>query len=121
MKFPEQFRWTDAPCGYATLAGDRFGAFIIPARAAKGRALKVLTCDGLDTGWEHVSVSLADKQNKPPTWDEMCLVKRLFWTDNECVVQFHPAQRDYVNQHPGVLHLWKRVDGDFPMPPKICV
>lgn len=30
-------------------------------------------------GWEHVSVSL---RNRCPTWDEMCLVKDIFWRDD---------------------------------------
>jgi hypothetical protein len=120
MKVPEQFRWANAPHGYASQPDDPFGAFLIPGRAAKGRVLRVIACDGAETGWDHVSVSLEDKR-KCPSWEEMCVVKRLFWNDSETVVQFHPPESDYINQHPGCLHLWRCVRVPFPMPPKIYV
>ena len=121
MKFPEQFRWADAPNGYQTIPGEPFGAFQIPARFANGRCLNVIAADGEETGWEHVSVSLLDTPKKCPSWDEMCIVKRLFWDDADCVVQFHPSEANYVNLHPGVLHLWRCVTAEFPVPPMICV
>lgn len=49
-------------------------------------------------GWEHVSVSL---NNRCPTWEEMCMVKDIFWGEDECVIQFHPPKS--ANQHPSVL------------------
>ena len=55
---------------------------------------------------EHVSVSL---RRRCPTWDEMCMVKDIFWADEECVVQFHPPKSKYVNFHPYCLHLWRKV------------
>lgn len=81
----------------------------------------MIACDGDETGWEHVSVSLPESPKKCPSWDEMCIVKKLFWDDDECVVQFHPQESEYVNIHPGVLHLWKFVSSTFPTPPRICV
>ena len=68
--------------------------------------------------WEHVSVSLKDRT---PTWKEMCIVKRLFWNDDEVVVQYHPAKSDYVNFHQYCLHLWKPVGLPLPVPPPIAV
>ena len=65
-------------------------------------------------GWDHVSVSLPDRC---PTWQEMCAVKRMFWRDDEWVVQFHPAASEYVNNHPHCLHLWKPQDQAMPTPP----
>lgn len=64
-------------------------------------------------GWEHVSVSL---YNRLPTWDEMCLVKSLFWDEEETVIQFHPKKSQYVNQHPFCLHLWKKIGVDAELP-----
>lgn len=78
--------------------------------------------DGL--GWEHVSVSVAPKNDKPsrcPTWGEMCWVKDQFWNDDETVVQFHPMKSEYVNCHPFVLHLWKQTNSIFQLPPSIMV
>lgn len=120
MKFPDQFRWNKAPGMYATSDGDAYGIFRIPGRHANGRELRVIAADGLEVGWEHVSVTV-EGLRKPPGWEEMCIVKNLFWEPDACVVQFHPAETDYVNVHPGCLHLWRFVGGEFPMPPKICV
>lgn len=69
-------------------------------------------------GWEHVSVSLADRC---PTWDEMCHVKAVFWQPQECVMQLHPPEDDYVNCHPFCLHLWKPIGEDIPRPPSVMV
>jgi hypothetical protein len=68
--------------------------------------------------WEHVSVSYS---NRCPTWDEMCRVKDMFFYDTECVIQFHPAKKDYVNIYPYCLHLWKKATSEFELPPKECV
>ena len=49
-------------------------------------------------GWEHVSVSLA---RRCPTWEEMCMVKDIFWGEEECG-----------------LHLWKKIGEEYETPPK---
>lgn len=122
MKFPERFRWADAPYGMHSQAGDPAGLFVIKAKAACGRPLKVIACADVELlGWEHVSVSLFNKPKECPTWDEMCVVKDLFWDAEECVVQFHPPRSEYVNAHPGCLHLWRRTHADMPTPPSFLV
>ena len=73
--------------------------------------------DPLSAGWEHVSVSI---RRRCPNWTEMSFVKNLFWSEDECVVQFHPPRSEHVNNHPNCLHLWRHKDG-FPMPPSILV
>lgn len=106
--------------GYESKEGDEFGFFIIPPRHANGRELKcVAVSDSL--GWDHVSVSLPDSPTKCPSWDEMCIVKSLFWSDDDPVAQFHPPKNEYINNHPGCLHLWRYVSGKMPFPPSICV
>lgn len=75
--------------------------------------LNIIASDGM--GWEHVSVSLEDRT---PTWDEMCFIKDLFWNVDETVIQYHPKKSEYINKHPFCLHLWKRVDSDYELPPK---
>src|SRR5947207_2890210 len=101
MRFPEQFRWTNAPSGYATFTGEPYGAFRIPAHHAKGRLLAIIANDGSETGWDHVSVSLPESKHKCPSWHEMCFVKDLFWTPDACVVQFHPPKSDNISIHDG--------------------
>ena len=63
-----------------------------------------------EDGWEHVSVELRAK--RLPTWDEMCLIKDIFWDDEEEVVQIHPKKSHYVNMTEA-LHLWRPVNGDW--------
>ena len=77
------------------------GSFVIPRN---GLRFCVLVSD--TDGWDHVSVTILNEE-RCPTWEEMCWVKGLFFKPNECVVQFHPSQDDYVNCHPYCLHLWK--------------
>lgn len=56
-----------------------------------------------------------------PTWEEMCEIKRMFFQENETVVEYHPAKADYVNLHPLCLHLWRPTVMHMPKPPKIFV
>lgn len=72
----------------------------------------VIASDG--EGWEHVSVSLA---YRPPVWEEMCIVKGIFWDAEDCVVQYHPPKSTYVNFHPHALHLWRPTGVVLPVPP----
>lgn len=80
--------------------------------------LQVIASNGL--GWEHVSVSVCNVK-RCPVWEEMCFIKGLFWTDQDWVVQYHPATKDYVNCHPYTLHLWSPQDKPFPKPPSYLV
>lgn len=82
----------------------------------RGQTVYVIASDG--EGWEHVSVS---RKDRCPTWEEMCQVKAMFWDAEYVVVQFHPRESEYVNNHAFCLHLWRQVDADFPTPPSIFV
>ena len=109
----------------AEFAGEPVGAFLLrgPPDASGKRARLQVVSSGSPTPtpetltemrlppdclWEHVSVSVRG-QNRCPTWDEMCFVKRLFWKPSETVIQFHPCESEYVNVHEYVLHLWRQV------------
>ena len=71
-------------------------------------------------GWEHVSVSLFEQRT--PTWTEMCEVKDMLWNKDETCVQYHPAEKDYINNHEYCLHIWKPTGRiHLPTPPKIMV
>lgn len=79
-----------------------------------GRMLRCLASNG--SGWEHVSVT-EEFSTKPVPWSVMCKIKDLFWDDDQWVVQFHPPRAEYVNYHPGCLHLWRYIGGGpFEMP-----
>lgn len=105
--------------------GDRFGLFrfTLPTTGATLRVVvsgeDIWQKEGMSgEPWDHVSVSRIDKI---PTWEEMCFVKHLFFDESECVVQYHPPEKNYINEHPNVLHLWKKCGEPFPMPPEMCV
>lgn len=74
-------------------------------------------------GWDHVSVSRKD--GRVPTWDQMCWIKAAFFTDDEWVIQYHPARSDHIDYSrigaPQVLHLWMPHKQDIPRPPKWMV
>ena len=100
------------------------GAFQVPF---DGALLRIIASDGSDwketpglkgPAWEHVSVSLAVRC---PTWKEMDYVKRLFWCDDETVIQYHVPRTEHVNTTDTCLHLWRPVGIEIPRPPKICV
>jgi hypothetical protein len=124
MKFPEPYRFIRDGSPWTSQPGDPCGLFIVPAQSwTKG--LKIIatdgqTSDGVDTHFEHVSVShLQDHQT--PSWEEMDAVRHLFWEPEQCVVQYHPADSVKVNLHRGCLHLWRWKLGQFPTPPLECV
>ena len=121
----EQFR-RHLPVGHlpGTSKGERFGVFMMTIPGSQ--QLRMIANDAEETGWEHVSVTkVMMKKGKAylvtPTWEDMCVIKDLFWNKDECVVQFHPPQEEYVNNHPHCLHLWRRVGAEFETPPKIYV
>lgn len=106
--------------GYKSLYGDSWGVFIIQNK------LRVIASDGdyksaklpQEFAWEHVSVSL---QNRCPTWEEMCLIKDIFWEEEETVIQFHPKKSEYINRHPYTLHLWRPILLHIPLPPREAI
>ena len=71
-------------------------------------------------GWDHVSVSPA-KKRITPEWDDMCLIKEIFFKDDESVIQIHPPKEEYVNNMPNCLHLWRYTDGEMILPPSFMV
>lgn len=112
FKVPNGFRIRVGIMASTDDAGNN-GAFIVRS-IGFAHPLNVIASDG--EGWEHVSVSL---QHRTPTWEEMCFIKSKFWDEQDLVVQFHPPLSEYVNNHPYVLHLWRKAGtNDFcEMPP----
>ncbi len=112
---PEKCRITKGPFGSNSNIGNN-GVFWMPLRGKNKAPLRVVSSDGM--GWNHVSVSL---QDRCPTWEEMCLVKDLFWDEDDCVMQLHPPRSEYVNNHRHCLHLWQPHNDVIPMPPSYMV
>lgn len=95
------------------------GHFFIPYHT---KFFFCIVSDGL--GWEHVSVRIVDKKFKHdwiPDYRALKTIKELFWGDDECVVQYFPAKADHVNIADNVLHLWKPILQEMPVPPKVFV
>lgn len=99
------------------LVSDSMNGFNGMFQIKRGRHLLTIISSN-QLGWDHVSISLP---NRTPSWSEMCFVKELFFDDDETVVQFHPKKSDYVNFHPFTLHLWKKQDLEYELPPQIFV
>jgi len=96
----------------STQADGNNGLFFFPGL----RVLRVIASDGL--GWEHVSVSV---KGRTPSWEQMAFVKDRFWGEDEAVMQVHPPQQLYVNNHPHCLHLWRPLGEKIPLPPPILL
>jgi hypothetical protein len=120
----ERYRLDEA--GSREFNGTNYGTFLIPQKG--GPALMVKVSGGEEEhehGWEHVSVSArcepAGLANRCPAWEEMCLVKRLVWREDETAIQFHPREDAYVNDHAFTLHLWARRGQPCELPPPMLV
>jgi len=94
---------------YGNYGDETCGAFTVPYQFA---TLKVIAATG--DGWEHVSVSLKDRC---PTWKEMDHIKRMFFKDDEAVMQLHVTSAEHIDVHPYTLHLWRPTGAEIPLPP----
>jgi hypothetical protein len=120
---PEPSRDTTHPQLRTTAADGNNGMFRLPS-VEPGWFLALICSDGADPTepekWEHVSVHAYRSiggQQRTPTWKEMSYVKRLCWDGEDVVMQLHPCESEYVNNHPNVLHLWRPVNATIPTPP----
>ena len=119
FKVPEKFRLSpadDPKYGSDERYGNN-GAFYIKSLKLR-RPVFCIASDRM--GWEHVSVTVQGVE-RAPFWHEMCFVKQLFWDRDDAVVQYHPAESEYVNCHPYCLHLWRPVGVEFPIPDRRLV
>lgn len=62
--------------------------------------------------WRHVSLS---RKSRLPTWEDLKMVKRVFIGKDKKAIQVFPAEDEYVNIHPYVLHLFSPIDHN-PLP-----
>lgn len=116
----EQYKAKNHPANFQI--NSQGGFFQIPHYRIAMYEIRCLVSDGL--GWEHVSVTVAPlnkNATRCPTWEEMCHVKDLFWGEDEVVIQYHPAKKDYVSTHEFCLHLWKPIGVELPTPNPLMV
>lgn len=94
---------------------DNDGIYSVPCRSSSV-PLRVIASDGL--GWDHVSVSLP---TRTPTWEEMEFVRKLFFRDDEVVLQFGVPESAHINVHNFCLHWWRPQGVDIQLPPREMV
>ena len=100
----------------ASTEGDGNNGCFMIQRLGRDNDIRIIASDGME--WEHVSVSLS---KRVPTWEEMCYIKKIFWDEEDYVIQYHPPKSEYVNCHPFVLHLWRPIGTEIPRPPSVLV
>lgn len=108
LNYLNKYRFDLLGLGY--LGNDKNGWFKIPLDpnySGERGFYKVIASSG--SGWDHVSISLVDNDNymieRTLRWEEMEMIKRMFFLDNESVVEFHPNEEEYIDEHSYVLHL----------------
>lgn len=94
--------------------GEDGGAFLV--KRPVGRPLKVIASWGM--GWDHVSVQ---HHEKTPTYQDMKMVKRIFFRSDEWAIEYHPPEEEYISVKDTVLHIWRPQDQTIPVPPSIMV
>lgn len=115
-EFLNKCRITEGPL--ASKPADGFNGMF--AMRMQGKPVLIIAADGM--GWKHVSMTIQGEPT-PPTWEMMCRLKALFFHPEDCVMQLHPPQSQYVNKHPGCLHLWMPTTPGvkIPQPPNFMV
>jgi hypothetical protein len=117
----EKYRVTDGPLASDESYGNN-GCFLIPygqTKFVRGVLLNVIISDQLS--WDHVSVSVYGGTRRTPSWEEMDFVYGLFFRDDEWAWQYHPPDKDNINNHNHVLHIWRLQGFDIPQPPPMMV
>lgn len=74
-------------------------------------------------GWDHVSVHMemlkgAATYEQIPLWDDMCIVRGIFFKPHEWAMQLHPPESKNISAHNEVLHLWRPQKKSIPKPPR---
>ena len=113
FKVPEKYRLTGNIAQATDSTYGNNGIFVI--RLSNRSTAMTIASDGM--GWEHVSVHIiSDGKERLPSWSEMCKIKDMFWSEEDCIIQYHPARSEYVNNHKYTLHLWRPINMIIPKP-----
>jgi len=117
MLFPEEYR-SDHPLIPICRHDQEGGFFRIPHPEASDCIYLCVATAGKE--WEHVCVAISPIR-RCPTWEEMCFIKSVFWHPEETVMQLHPAESEWISNHPYALHLWRPMNQAIPLPPSKMV
>lgn len=109
------------PTGGLEIISDQPMAEIVESlRKGVAGLTRVNVISSVGCGWEHVSVTVHGV-DRCPTWPEMCAVKNIFWDKADTVLQYHPPEAEYVNNHEYCLHLWRPSGFNIETPPSFLV
>ena len=109
-----------AAWGHTTEFQDHTGFFRIPVKGLR-KGLTVVASSGTmphSEGWDHVSVSTP---TRCPFWEEMSIIKDLFFFPEDVCFQLHPAKGENISNHRFCLHIWHHPGLPVPQPPAIMV
>lgn len=102
-----------------------FGGTLFPIEYKNGKAKIIQDYDKVlhfifswACGFEHLSVSTTVKT---PTWEQMSMMKNIFWREDEICMQLHPAKENYIDNMPHCLHIWRPINKEIPTPPNLMV
>lgn len=127
FKVPNQHRFREEPFNSKDSDGNN-GFFIIPFQRKLGKQGTMryyLMCIVSDKhGWDRVSVYVLDHKGnvtqRTPLFEEMEAIKKYFWDDTDCVVQFHDLNHE-KQQNPYMLHMWRPQLIIMARPPKEAI
>lgn len=111
LRTQERYRIKSGPYGSTSASGAN-GLFNVPTIDGKVHLTVIISNQ---YGWEHVSVST--NKHRPPTWEEMEYIKRLFWEEEDTVIQLHPPLSKYINKCNICLHMWRKIGSEHELPP----
>lgn len=105
---PERFRLTSGQ--HATTRADgNNGRFVVILMFRQS----VLVEASDASGWEHVAISRTDRV---VSYGELRQIKDMFWSPEDCVLQFFPPQGAFIYDDRTQLHLWRPAGADLPVP-----
>lgn len=69
------------------------------------------------TPWEHLTVTVIHPVEKRcPTYEEMKVLKGIFWGKEDCVMQYFLPEDKFKEEHPTTVHLWRKPGLEMPIP-----
>ena len=71
-------------------------------------------------GWNHISIAPSNRRIMP-SYEDLCLVKDMFWNEEESVIHVFPPKSQYVNNLSNCLHLWECYYTEMVLPPSFMV
>lgn len=94
---------------------DVMGKFIIPF---ENGTFEVTASNYM--GWDHISIVVITKNGmaRIAASEEIERLKKMFFGD-EVTIEVHPKKKDYINIDEVMLHVWRPLGKDLPLPPAV--